>query len=102
MMDIVQKLRSQIGDDLFDHEALFRSAADEIERLRSPWSSDLEAAPKDGKLVLVWHPTFGLHFAHWEGQITPDGPTYWRSSAGHIFISAQTLWMYIPLPGDLD
>jgi hypothetical protein len=36
-MDIVDKLRSQIGDDvqhIFDHEALFRLAADEIENLR--------------------------------------------------------------------
>jgi hypothetical protein len=37
-MDIVAKLRSQVGDDIqhiFDHEALFTLAADEIERLRA-------------------------------------------------------------------
>ncbi len=37
-MDIVEKLRSQIGDDvqyIFDHEALFRLAAEEIESLRA-------------------------------------------------------------------
>lgn len=36
-MDIVEKLRSQIGDDvkvILDRDALLREAADEIERLR--------------------------------------------------------------------
>lgn len=38
MDDVVQKLRSQIGDDvaaIYDHGQLFRMAADEIERLRA-------------------------------------------------------------------
>ena len=37
-MDILQKLKSQIGDDvqhIFDHEALFKEAACEIARLTS-------------------------------------------------------------------
>lgn len=36
MTDLIKKLRSQIGDDvshIYDKEALFREAADEIERL---------------------------------------------------------------------
>lgn len=38
IVDIADKLRSQIGDDvryLFDHEALFKGALEEILRLRS-------------------------------------------------------------------
>lgn len=37
-MDIVDKLKSQIGDDpqhIFDHEALFKLSVAEIERLRT-------------------------------------------------------------------
>ncbi len=40
-MDIVDKLKSQIGDDpqhIFDHEALFKLAVTEIESLRSALS----------------------------------------------------------------
>lgn len=41
-MDIKQKLRSQIGDDvqhIFDHEALFKLALAEIERLEAELKS---------------------------------------------------------------
>jgi hypothetical protein len=37
-MDIVEKMQSQIGDDvqhIFDHEALFKLAIEEIKRLRT-------------------------------------------------------------------
>lgn len=37
-MNIVEKMKSQIGDDpqhIFDHEALFKLAVAEIERLRA-------------------------------------------------------------------
>lgn len=44
-MDIVDKMKSQIGDDpqhIFDHEVLFKLAVAEIERLRDnlQWISD--------------------------------------------------------------
>lgn len=44
-MDIKQKLRSQIGDDvqhIFDHEALFKLALAEIERLEAELKSPLD------------------------------------------------------------
>ena len=45
-MDILDKLKSQIGDDvqhIFDHEALFKAARDEITALRAR----LEAVEKE-------------------------------------------------------
>ena len=50
MMDIVEKMKSQIGDDthyIFDQEALFKSAVAEIERLRAalvPFATSLRIA----------------------------------------------------------
>lgn len=53
-MDILDKLKSQIGDDvqhIFDHEALFKLAASEIENLRAELG-DLHSA-RDRILCLV-------------------------------------------------
>lgn len=52
MDDLVQKLRSQVGDDvaaIYDNEQLFRMAADEIERLRA-WAEAAEAE-RDGAIA---------------------------------------------------
>lgn len=49
-MDIIEKLRSQIGDDvqmIFDHEALFKDAVLEIERLRAALSMTREGVSTD-------------------------------------------------------
>jgi len=49
-MDILEKLKSQIGDDvqmIFDHEALFKDAASEIERLRAALSMTREGISTD-------------------------------------------------------
>ena len=63
-MDIVDKLKSQIGDDpqfIFDYEALFKQAAAEIERLRArtTWyriDDPDNPPPKDGTVVRLFYP----------------------------------------------
>lgn len=60
-MDIVEKLRSQIGDDvqhIFDHEALFRIAADEIARLRAENERLRDAAKTPVVKDLKWNEEF--------------------------------------------
>lgn len=77
------------SEDLRDQRTLRKL---QIQKLSEVWwSSDLEAAPRDKKQLLVWHPSSGLHLAYLVEN-------YWRSANGSYISCKNTQWAVIIPP----
>ena len=114
-MDIVDKLKSQIGDDpqfIFDYEALFKQAAAEIERLRTltTWHriDDPDNPPPKtdesemlAKLFLAICPDkdapdgYDISVCWWEPRMNSRGGCWWGEGDFRLY---PTHWRPLPTP----